>query len=234
MRAYVDLHVCPSLDDLPNAQTMAKLLTEVQVQIIGLVLPPERLAPLPSVVDVFKDSGVDVAKRLNLRPRSREELLRSLRRFRGKYDVIAVECGVPSVLRVAVRDRRVDIFRFPDRVHTRILRGSLGGSCRASLEINLSELDSGPDFGARLVGAKREIEAAAEASAKVVGCTGASNPFELRSPRDTAAILHLLGLSLESASMAVSEIPFRIVEKNRLRIKEARLAEGVKVLRGAT
>ena len=234
MRAYADLHLCPSLDDLANAQSMANLLVELQLQVVGLVVPPERLHNLHPVANLFRHAGLDVARRLNLKPKSREELLRSLRRFRNKYEIVSVECGVPSVSRVAIRDRRVDIVYFPDRERGSILRRNLATSCRAALEINLSALTSGPGFGARLHSLKREIETAAQASTKVIGSTKASNPYELRSPRDIAAILHSVGLPLESALRAVSEIPLAIVRKNRLRLEEPQLEEGVRILRRPT
>ena len=234
MRAYADLHLCPSLEDLANARSMASLLAELRVRAVGLVVPPERLSPLPTIAELFKGSGFDVARRLNLRPKSREELLRSLRRFRSKYEIIAVECGMLSVSRVAVRDGRVDIVYFPKLERGNPFRGTLASTCRAALEISLSELTSGPGFGARLRSLRREIQIAAKASTTVIGSSKASSPYELRSPRDMAAILHLMGLPLESALRAVSETPVDIVKKNRLRIQEPELDEGVTIVRGRT
>jgi len=234
MRTYADLHLCPPLEDLTNARSMASLLAELQVKTVGLVVPPERLSPLPTIAELFKGSGFDVAKRLNLKPKSREDLLRSLRRFRGKYEIIAVECGMLSVSRVAVRDGRVDIVYFPKQERGNSFRGNLASTCRAALEINLSELTSGPGFGARLRSLKREIQIAAKASTKVIGSSKASSPYELRSPRDFAAMLHLMGLPLDSALRAVSETPLDIVRKNRLRLQESELQEGVRIVRRPT
>ena len=231
MRAYADLHLSPSLEDIANARSMANVLVELQTRVVGLVVPPQRLTPTPPIVDSFKSAGIDVAKRLNLKPSSREELLSSLRRLRSKYEIVSVDCSVLSVSRVAVRDRRVDIVYFPKQELGSIFRGNLAKSCRAALEFNLSELTSGRGFEAGLHRLRREIEAAAEASTTVIGSTRASNPFELRSPRDVAAILHLLGLPLSVAVSAVSDVPLEMVRRNRLRMEEPRLEDGIKVLR---
>jgi RNase P/RNase MRP subunit p30 len=231
MRAYADLHLSASLDDVANARSMANLLAELQTALVGLVVPPQRLTPAPPVIDSFKNAGIDVAKRLNLKPRCREELLRSLRRFRNRYEIVAVDCSIPSVSRVAVRDRRVDIVYFPKQEPGSVFRGNLARSCRAALEFNLSELTSRPGFEVKLHRVKREIEIAVELSATVIGCTSASNPFELRSLRDVAAILHVFGLPFSTAMKAVSDVPFAIVTRNRVRIGEAQLEDGVKVLR---
>lgn len=231
MRTYADLHISAGLDDMANARSMANLLTELRTRVVGLVVPPERLTPSPPIASLFKSVGLDVATRLNLRPKSREELLRSLRRFRSRYEIISVDCSVPSVSRVAVRDRRVDIVYFPTREPRNLFAGNLARSCRAALEFNLSELISGPGFDARLHRLRRQVEAAARASAMVIGSTKASNPFELRSPKDIAAVLHVLGLPLEAALRAVSDVPLTIVKKNRLRLSKPQLEEGVRILR---
>ena len=231
MRAYADLHLCPPLDDLANARSMANLLTELETRTVGLVVPPERMQPCPAIVNLFKSSGIDVAARLDLKPRSREELLRGLRRFRNRYEVIAVECAVPIVSRVAVRDRRVDIVYFPKHQSRNIFWGNLAKSCRAALEFNMSEMILRPGLETTLHRVKGEIEAAAETSATVVGSTKASNPLELRSARDIAAVLHVFGLPFDAALRAVSNIPLAIVTKNRLRIGKPRPEEGVRILR---
>lgn len=234
MRPYADLHLCPDLEDLPNARSMANLLLELQISTVGLVMPPERLIHPPAVFASFKDIGVHVARRLNLKPKSREELLRSLRRFRKKFEIIAVDCDTLSVSRVAVRDRRVDMVYFPRRDRGNMFRGSLGTTCRAALEVSLPELISGPSLPTRLQSLRRDIEAATRLSIPVIGSTMASTPYQLRSPRDIAAVLHLAGLPLETAVRGVSEIPLEIVKKNRLRLEQPQLEDGVKVVRRST
>lgn len=210
---------------------MVSLLAQGQVGTIGLVVPPERLMSCRPIVDLFERARVDVATRFNLRPRSREELLRSLRRFRSRYEIIAVECTAPSVSRVAVRDRRVDIVYFPKQGSGNVIRGKLAKSCRAALEFNLAELLSGPNLETRLSRLRREMEVAAQASATVIGSSNASNTFQLRSPRDIAAILHVIGLPHDTALRAVSDVPLEIVKRNRLKMREPQLEEGVNIVR---
>jgi RNase P/RNase MRP subunit p30 len=231
MRLYADLHMCPPLDDAANARSMADVLGGLETAVVGLVVPPDRLTPTPPAMNSFRDAGLDVVKRLNLKPRSREELLRNLRRFRTMYEIVAVSCSTQSVSRVAVRDRRVDIVRFPKEGPGSSLRRNLANACRAALEFNMSELTQGPGYEARLGRLRREIEIAAEASTPVIGSTNASNPVELRAPRDVAAVLHMLGLPLEAAMEGVSEIPLAIVKRNRLRMDEPQLEEGVRIVR---
>jgi len=231
MKHYADLHMCPPLDDAANARSMVDVLNGLETTVVGLVVPPDRLTPPSPVMNSFRDSGLDVVKRLNLKPRSREELLRSLRKFRAMYEIVAVSCCTQSVSRVAVRDRRVDIVHFPKQGHGSSLQRNLANTCRAAVEFNMSELTEGSGYEAGLGRLRREIEIAAEASTQVIGSTNASNPFELRAPRDVAAVLHMLGLPLEAAMSGVSEIPLAIVERNRLRMNEPQLEEGVRIVR---
>jgi len=234
MRAYADLHLSPPLDDTANARSMASLLTQLQTRVVGLVVPPERSSSSLPIAEVFRNAGIDVATRLDVNPKSREELLKSLRRFRSKYEIISVECNTSHVSRVAVRDRRVDIIHFPKQQSGNLFRGNLAKSCRAALEFNLSELISDPTLETRLRLFRREIETAAETSTTVIGSSNASNPFGLRSPRDIAAVLYMIGLPLDLALRGVSDIPLGIVKKNRLRLAEPQIDEGVRILRRST
>ena len=95
----------------------------------------------------------------------------------------------------------------------------------------MSELTRGLECGSGLGGQRRELEIAAEASTRVVGCTGASTPLGLKAPRDVAAVLHMLGLSAEAALAGVSEIPQAIVTRNRLKTERPQLEEGVRTVR---
>lgn len=231
MKRYADLHLSPSLDDAANARSMADIFSDLDILLVGLVVPPDRLTSTPPALNAFTAAGLDVAKRLDLKPKSREELLRSLRRFRSKYEIIAVDCSIQSVSRVAVRDRRVDIVQFPKDGSGGGFRRNLASTCRAALEFNMSDLSCAPGFEARLHRLSREIQVAAETSTSVIGSTNASTPLELRGPRDVAALLHALGLPLEAALRGISEIPLEIVKKNRLRMKAPELEEGVKIVK---
>ncbi len=234
MRSYADLHLSPPMDNIDNARSMANVLTELHTRIVGLVVPPERLPSSQPMVEAFENAGLEVARRLDLRPRSREELLRKLGRHRREYEIISVECRNPSVSRVAVRDRRVDIVHFPKEEPGNLFRARLAETCRAALEFNVSELISGPRFEARLRSFKREIETAYDASIDVIGSTNAANPYGLRSPRDVAGLLHLIGLSLDAALRSVSDNAVTIVKTNRQRLGGRQLEEGVAVLRRPT
>jgi RNase P/RNase MRP subunit p30 len=234
MRNYVDLHLCPTLDDLQNARSMADILSETGTRTVGFVVPPDQLSREQPAMNVFKEAGLDVARRLDVRPRSRDQLLRDLQKFRNKYEIIAVECTTSSVSQVAVRDRRVDIVYFPKRERGNRFRSNLAKTCRAGLEFNISELIAGEHLDARLHQTRREVEAAAAASLTMIGSSGAANPLELRAPRDIAALLHLLGLPLQKALESVSENPLALVKRNRLKLAEPQLEEGVRIPRRRT
>jgi RNase P/RNase MRP subunit p30 len=231
MRRYADLHLCPPLDDDANARSMADVLSQLGTPVVGLVVPPDRLSPTPAAMGSFRAAGLDVAKRLNLTPRSREELLGGLRRFRARYEIVAVDCVTQSVSRVAVRDRRVDLVHFSGQGLGRSFRRNLAGMCRAALEFNMSELTQGARYDAGLGRQRQQLEIAAEASIPVVGSTMASNPFELRAPRDVAAVLHMLGLPPQAALASVSEIPLTIVRQNRLKAEHSDLEQGVRIVK---
>ena len=231
MRAYADLHLLPPPDDAANAQAMADILLELRTSTIGLVLPPERLERMPAAYSVFRSAGIDVATRLNLKPKSKNDLLRDLRKHRNAYEIIAVQCDSSPISQVAVRDRRVDIVRFPRTMGAKLFHLRLARICRAALEIDMTELTSRINSPATLFGLLRNIQIAVEASIPVIGSTGASKPLNLRSPRDIASILHVIGLPINSALDSVSAVPVGIVQKNRLKLGQSQPEDGVRILR---
>jgi RNase P/RNase MRP subunit p30 len=231
MRLYADLHLCPPLDDTANARSMGEVLNQLGTVLVGLVVPPNKLTPTPAAMNALREAGIDVAKRLNLRPKSREELLSGLRRYRSQYEIVAVECDRQSVSQVAVRDKRVDVVHFHKQGQRSSFRRNLAGTCRAALEFNMSELTQELESGATLSWQRRELEIAAEASTGLIGSTGASAPLGLRAPRDVAAVLQMLGLSPQAALSAVSETPLTIVRQNRLKTEHPQLEEGVRIMR---
>ena len=61
----------------------------------------------------MQNRGLDLASRVDLRPRSQNELVGLLRRLRRRFEIICVLCESKEVARQAAKDRRVDLLNFP-------------------------------------------------------------------------------------------------------------------------
>ncbi|MBS7653437.1 hypothetical protein KEJ13_09980, partial [Candidatus Bathyarchaeota archaeon] len=156
----------------------------------------------PNLRDIGRELDIEVVARIDLRPESGRELLRSLSNLRWRYEVVAVECTRKEVARQAAKDHRVDILNFSPSPNTRVKvwfdrqEATLASEAGCALEINVSDiLTAGPIQCAKLLSVMRvEIENARRKDVPVVVSSGADSPILMRSPREIVALLDLLSV----------------------------------------
>lgn len=177
--------------------------------------------------------------RVDLEPNTAGDLLRALK-LRYKFEITAVKCSTKSVARQAAKDRRIDILDFPtdpalrERIYFDSQEAILASGSLSALEINASTiLGGGPFHRARLLATmRREVAEARRLRVPFILSTGAENLYGLKSPRDLASLLTLLDVDWKSSLDAVSEIPLRIVERNREKLKASYVSPGIRVEEG--
>jgi RNase P/RNase MRP subunit p30 len=181
----------------------------------------------------FSENGVETVLRVDLASRSREELLRSLRRFRSTYDLIAVKCLNERVAHVACRDRRVDIVFF-DSENPRVrFNHALANLLRGAIEVNLAPAIrniNGSVYGMISKG----FAIAQEHNVKVVLSSGADKAEMVRSPIQIAALASTLGLSQRMALEGIGPTPMSIVSEGVKRRGPGYVEEGVRVVLSTT
>ncbi len=231
MATFVDLHVCPKVDDEISSRRMAELLHIAGYSIVGLTLPTgllrDRVAALKRI---FADEGVDTVSRVDLSANSRMELLRLLRRFRNLYDVVAVKCGNQNTASIACRDRRVDLVFFdPANPHVKYSH-ALAKLLQGTLEFNLISAILGSARSETFSRLTREAAIAQEHRNKVIFSSGCTSASMVRSPSQISAIGRSVGLTKELCNHAVSEGPYSIIARNRERRSPNYVEEGVKLV----
>ena len=229
MRKFIDLHLRP----IDSGRTMIQEATRLGYTSAGIAHGSgDRDAPRGRLgVD-----GVDVVRRIDLRPRNANELTTSLRRIRRRFEVIAVECFSKPVARQAAKDNRVDILNFPTRIQGRRRvrfdrqEASLASGANCAYEINLSDLlNKGARVASRLISMMTvEVENAMRHDVPVVVSSGADEPLLMRGPRELAASMQLLGIGEEESLDMVSDVPFSIVERNRGKLEPGYVSPGVR------
>ena len=229
MTQYADLHVLPHADDIASCQKIAQTLSMAGYSTIGVTLPTglfrDRVA---SLRQVFSDRGVETVLRADLASRSREELLRSLRKFRTSYDLIAVKCLSEHVAHIACRDRRVDLVFF-DLENPRVrFNHAMANLLHGAIEVNLASaiLRTGSIYGT----ISKEFSIAQEHSVRVVLSSGLDKPELIRSPIQNAALAATLGLPQSVALNGVASTPMTIVEENMKKRSPRYVEEGVKIV----
>ena len=225
MRRFADLHLRVPLNDLPKTERMVWRASELGYSLVAIPLPPH--APREQVSQLQRlcsEAKVDLATRVNLSPRTSNELLHSLRRFRRKFEVVSVMCSTKDVARQAAKDRRVDLLHFSaTNLRKRFFdeaEAGLASQAFSSLEIEMAPL-------LQLAGASRirllsrlrmEVATAERCRVPITISSGATDEFLMRGPRDYAALATLVDLPLSSALKALSENPYAMVERNRRKL----------------
>ncbi len=233
MKRFADLCIRPLLDNKDEIDQMAKLSKVLGISLVGIVFERNHSQNLiDKIIMKFNKNGIDAVKRLDLIPRNRIELLKDLRKYRGKYEIISVKCINTEVSIVASRDRRVDLITIGKEMSLRNRRRAISRISNKTLEIEISEiLDTSKP---RIVVLKRlneEIFFAKTNKIPIVISSGARDSFMMRSPRDMAALGIFLGLEESEAIESVSKIPFNIVETNREKLSSKWISDGVKMVR---
>jgi ribonuclease P/MRP protein subunit RPP1 len=238
MKRFADLHLKLDMDRPDHTKKLVAKAKELGYSLAGISIPPRvKKDAMLLLQEACAEHRLNFATRIDLSPRTPNELLRSLKRFRREFEIVAVNCLSKAVARQAAKDHRVDLLAFPsldprarffDRAETRVSSQGV-----AALEVDMSLLLRNTGFSrVRLLSSlRREAEIAKKARFPVVLSSGASTPFQMRGPRELASLSNLFGMDNESAVDAVSAIPYGIVERNRKKLDASYVARGVRVIR---
>ena len=239
-RVFADLNLLPNLSDMEQTKRMIAKASELGYRLIAIPVPPS-----PSLAEkyvqqlrgVCQEKAIEFAARLNLKPKTPKELLQLLRKFRRKFEIIAVICDSKAVARQAAKDHRVDLLNFPfTDPHRRFFdraEAELASNSQASLEIEIKPLLTlkGP-VGIRFLSVLRKEAAIAKGfHVPIVVSSGATSELLLRKPFEMAALATLFDLDKPLALDAVSKNPLAIVKRNREKLGPRFVAPGIRLIR---
>lgn len=236
-RIYADLHLCPNLKDFEQVSRMVNKASTLGYRLIAITFPLNYAGEVERLKDLCKEAKIDLAFRLDLKPRTPDELMRNLRMFRRRFEIIGVTCESKNVARQAAKDRRVDLLNFPSLDFRRRFfdraEAELASNALASLEIDVKPLLTleGPARVKLLSCLRREAAIAEEFHVPIVMSGGVSNELYMRKPRELAALAYLFDLDRVSAIEAVSSNPMAIVKRNREKLGQRFVAPGIRIIR---
>jgi ribonuclease P/MRP protein subunit RPP1 len=238
-RTFADLHLRLNLKDPATASRIINKAATLGYGLVAVPLSPEtREDETVKLHNIRSEAKIDLASRIDIRPRTHIELTHQLRRLRRKFELICVSCENKEVARQAAKDHRVDLLNFPsldfrqrffDRAEAELASKSL-----ASLEIDAKPLLvlEGPARVRLLLSLRREAAIAREFHVPIVVSSGVANETFLRRPRELAALASLFGLDGAPALEAVSQNPVLIVKRNRQKLSPNFVAPGIRVIKG--
>jgi RNase P/RNase MRP subunit p30 len=237
-RIYADLHLRLNSKESEHFSQIINKASRLGYRLISLAFPSNLAEEeIRRLVDVCKEAKIDLASRVDLKPRTPKELIHGLRRFRRRFEIVAVICESKNVARQAAKDRRVDLLNFPsldfrsrffDKAEAELASKSL-----ASLEIDMKPLLilEGPVRIRLLSYLRRETSIAQDFHVPIVISSGVSDGLIMRKPRELAALASLFDLDEASAREAVSRNPLAIVKRNRDKLSSRFVAPGIRVVR---
>ncbi len=237
MKRFADLHLRVPLKDQTKTENMIKKASELGYKLVGIPNSPEaNKEQISQLKRICNKAKLDLATRVNFSPRNPNELLHNLRRFRRKFEIIAVRCQTKDVARQAAKDRRVDLLQFSvTNLRNRYFdeaEAELASQAFSSLEIELAPILRLTSFSRiRLLSRlRKEVATAEKFKVPITLSSGATDEQFMRGPRDYAALTTLFDLSTFSALRAFSETPWVTVKRNRGKLSSDYVAPGIRVV----
>ena len=237
MKRFYDLHLQTPLDDFVLVKRMITKAAWLGYSGVGIPLPINVSdVTLSRLRQLCIDSGIDLVTRIDLVPQGANELLSQLRRYRRRFEVIAVSCLCKAVARQAAKDRRVDLISFPALTFRNRYfdnaEAELASSALASLEIDMSLLLSATSFERihLLANLRRETAIASKFSVPVILSSGAKIESLMRRPQDFAALAYLFDMASAAALRNTFGGSLSIVTRNRTKLHLGFVAPGIRII----
>jgi len=236
-KAFADLHLRLNPRDSAVAARIINKAAMLGYDLVAVpFLPETHEDEIEKLQGICSDAKIDFASRVDIKPRTQNDLMHQLRRLRRKFEIICVACENKEIARQAAKDRRVDLLNFPSLdYHKRFFdraEAELASSSLAALEIDLKPLLvlEGPARVRLISNLRREAAIAAEFHVPIVISSGATSELLLRKPREQAALAGLFGLN-ESSLEPVSQNPLALVQRNRQKLNPKFVAPGIRVIK---
>ncbi len=185
--------------------------------------------------DLMVSDSIDVVNVIMLKPKNPEELNILATKARNSAEILMVHGGDYDINRAACENKLIDILCHPELGRK---DSGLDHICvkaaaenNVAIEINSREiLESYKKQRVHIIAAmKKNVMLCKNYNAGVIIASGAVTKWNMRSPRDMAALGNILGLELGKAIDSVSTVPEGIVKQNREKL-EGKRWEGVTIV----
>ena len=212
---FYDINVrIESLKELDEVIEMAKKLGYSG---IGLVENYANLDQFKKIKDMARSvKEIKIFPGIEIEANGVRELKRMVYKARKFSNFIIVSGGEYKINRAAVEDSRVSMLSHPEYKRSDSgmdhIIAKLAAEKNVAIEINFHEiLETFRKVRSFVLNhMKMNVELAQKYGAPIVITSGAKGKWEMRDPRELAAIGQILGMNLEDSMKSVSEIPERV------------------------
>lgn len=162
--------------------------------------------------------------------------LGKLAKLRRLYDLLLVRGGNLRLNRAAVETPEVDILTHPEFGRTdsglNHVLARLAAKNRVAIELNFREIliSNARSRAVVLKHMRRNATLAKKYGAPIIVCSGTVSHWYLKDPYIMVSMATQVGLNLEEAKQAITEIPKRIIKLARERRSKRWVMPGVKIV----
>lgn len=235
--SYFESRLKINIDDFAEIERKLKFCQELRIT--NLILEPKSdVLKLNSELKhrISKFSTLNLYYRINLKPKSLNDLKKRIQHYRNFSDIISVESMDKNVQIQAAKDSRVDIISFSDQnIIKTISPGiiSLTKQNRSFIEFSLAPIMARNQVvqSRYLRHLYRAIQLAVQFKVNYIISGNFDDLFKLRHPRALISVCHtLLGIPLLSAKKAFSENVLTLINRVQARQDKNIIESGVKLL----
>lgn len=164
--------------------------------------------------ELKKNSAIDLFSGVEIHAERKGDVKRGIDKFRKKVDLILVHAQDPRAMRTASENKKVDVIAhaFLDQTAAREARKN-----GVAVEINFRDFlgTYGMKRAIFLSKLSFNLNLARKYKIPVVLTTGAHSIYDMRSPNQITALAECIGLTPVEAKKGITEVPRKIVEKNK-------------------
>lgn len=190
-----------------------------------------------SIMSAQKNFKTEIFPAVEIQVADPIDLKRALEKVRELALVVIVLGGNYKVNRAACEDARVDILAHPafGRLDSGLDEACLQKAFENNVAVELNFREILNSFRRQrsqvLQNSQINLKLCEALKVKTILCSGASNIWEMRDPRQIISVAENLGLELGKSFAAASEVPEKIIEKNKAISSGARIADGVELVK---
>ncbi|WP_254768367.1 RNase P subunit p30 family protein [Salinilacihabitans rarus] len=180
--------------------------------------------------ELADEYGVDVVEGVEIRAENPQRASGSVGNFRTSHTIVAVGGGTPAMNRFAVENDKVDVLSHPmagkGDVNHVLAKAAVENGVRIEFDLSVALRESGGRRVQALQSLRKLREIVAYYDAPYVVSAGPTNRFQLRAPRELAAVGERIGFAGEWIEDGLREWG-RLAERNRRIRSESFIEPGV-------
>jgi ribonuclease P/MRP protein subunit RPP1 len=216
------IHTAPECSDPPEA--MAETASGYGYAGIAITNHTPHQPQKPEMTDHPK---VEVYSGIEIVAKNPHHLTQMIQKYRAKVRVLSVHGGNEKINRAAVESRAVDILSHPDERLNHVLM-RFASENRVAIEFNLDSIIKmrGRARVLALTNFRHNLKLARKYGAPMILASNAQSIYDLRAPREMAALGTIFGMTEDEAIAALSTVPEEIIRRG----SENWIMEGVEIV----